>query len=426
MNSISNTRHQLLQLGYIRTITIFGQGGLLLYLFFGLQVSLNFWLVATALLAMALLNLMSLYRLSSPLPITQLEFFFQLVADITFYGCLLYQVGGVGNPFSALLLIPVIISATSLPRRFTWLIGLLVTICYTLLLRFYVPVELPDTGHQHQTDLLFDLHLMGMWINFILTVGLITWFIVSIREHLQQKEQSLMQARETSLRNQQLLSLATMAAGTAHEIGTPLSTMRVLLHEMKLDHPDDATLQDDIEILQNQVEHCAERLQHLAHSVREEQKEARLIPADSFIEELLDRWTLLRPTARFNNPQIADSSYPDILSSIPLQQAFINLLNNAADAADEPLDIHLDLSDNSIVFSIHDQGPGIPLEKAEDIGKPFITTKGKGLGIGLFLTASALNSYGGEVRLYNHPDGGTLTEVSLPCSAPPIAGEQHV
>ncbi|MCV6609485.1 MAG: ATP-binding protein, partial [Amphritea sp.] len=293
-------------------------------------------------------------------------------ADITFYGCLLYQVGGVGNPFSALLLIPVIISATSLPRRFTWLIGLLVTICYTLLLRFYVPVELPDTGHQHQTDLLFNLHLMGMWINFILTVSLITWFIVSIREHLQQKEQSLMQARETSLRNQQLLSLATMAAGTAHEIGTPLSTMRVLLHEMKLDHPENKTLQEDIGILQTQVEHCAERLQHLAQSVEEEQKEARLIPADSFVEELLDRWTLLRPTAIFNNPQVTDHSYPDILSSIPLQQAFINLLNNAADAADEPVDIHLDLSDNRIVFSIHDQGPGIPLEKAEDIGKPFI------------------------------------------------------
>ncbi|GGK65807.1 ATP-binding protein [Amphritea balenae] len=414
MNSISNTRHQLLQLSYIRTITIFGQCALLLYLFFILQVDLNFWFSAFALLAMALLNLMTLYRLKSSLPLTQLEFFFQLSADIVFYGCLLYQVGGVSNPFSALLLMPLIISATALPKSFTWLTGLLVATCYTLLLRHYVPITLPDTGHQHQAQALLNLHMFGMWINFILTAALIAWFIVDIRDSLQEKEQSLNKAREGNLHNQQLLSLATMAAGTAHEMGTPLATMRVLLHEMRLDNPNDSPLQEDLITLQNQVQNCSDRLQHLAESVREEQNESHLIPADQFLNELLDRWVLLRPTAQFDDPEFNNKSYPTIFSSIPLQQAFINLLNNAADASPEPLRIWTELQEDNMLFKIHDQGPGIPLDQAEEIGKPFVTTKGKGLGIGLFLSASALNSYGGQVNLFNHPDGGTLTEISLP------------
>ncbi|MBR9868906.1 MAG: HAMP domain-containing histidine kinase [Oceanospirillales bacterium] len=414
MNYTSNTRHQLLQLSYIRTVTIFGQSGLLLYLFFGLHVTLNFWLIAFALLAMALLNMLSLLRLHSPMPLTQLEFFFQLVADIAFYVCLLYQMGGVGNPFSALLLIPLIISATSLPRYYTWLTAVLVIISYSLLMHFFIPINLPDTGHRHQAAALLNLHLAGMWVNFILTAILITWFVVNIRENLQRQELKLNRARASSLRNQQLLSLATMAAGTAHEMGTPLATMRVLLHEIKLDHSDDEELLEDIGILQAQVENCSDRLKHLADSVSQEQKESRPLPARQFFDEIMDRWLLMRPTANFSPAVMNFSGEPTIYSSIPLQQAFINLLNNAADASDKPLQIEVSSDSQQILFTILDQGPGIPLEQVETLGSPFITTKGKGLGIGLFLTASALDSYGGEVRLFNHPEGGTLTEVRLP------------
>lgn len=414
MNYSSNTRHQLLQLSYIRTITIFGQSGLLLYLFFGLHVHLNFWLVAFALLAMALLNMLSLLRLRSPLPLTQLEFFFQLIADIAFYVCLLYQIGGVGNPFSALLLIPLIISATSLPRQYTWLTALLVTLSYTLLMRFFIPITLPDTGHQHQAAALLNLHLAGMWLNFMLTAILITWFVVNIRENLYRQEHKLKQARESNLRNQQLLSLATMAAGTAHEMGTPLATMRVLLHELKLDHSDDTELLEDIDILQAQVENCSGHLKQLAESVQQEQKESHALPATQFFSEIMERWQLMRPTAKFNPPKVNLTGEPTVISSIPLQQAFINLLNNAADASTEPLQIEASSDTQQILFTILDKGPGIPLEQAESLGSPFITTKGKGLGIGLFLTANALNSYGGKVCLFNHPQGGTLTEVKLP------------
>lgn len=414
MTYSSNTRHQLLQLSYIRTITIFGQGALLLYTFFALSAELNPWLTTSTLLALALLNFFTLIRLQSTTPTTPLELFIQLIADILLYSCLLYQVGGSNNPFSSLLLMPVILSATTLGRNFTWAIATLACVCFSLLLNFNIPITLPDTGHQHQAVAMMNLHMTGMWINFLITAALITYFVVNIGDHLKQKDLVLTKAREQRLRDQQLLSLATMAAGTAHEMGTPLATMRVLLHEMSLDHCQDNELSDDIRILQSQVASCSDRLKQLADSVKEEHEQARYLPADQFLKELLHRWQILRPDARFEAPTIADGSSPMIKSSIPLQQSFINLLNNASDASPEPLDISLDYLKQAIVVKIHDQGPGIPLEQAEDLGKPFITTKGKGLGIGLFLTASALTSYGGEVRLYNHPQGGTLTEITLP------------
>ncbi|WP_315982596.1 HAMP domain-containing sensor histidine kinase [Aliamphritea spongicola] len=196
--------------------------------------------------------------------------------------------------------------------------------------------------------------------------------------------------------------------------------MRVLLKEISLDYPEDKALQEDLKILRQQVENCTGHLQQLASTVKEEQQQTLHLPADRFLNDLLERWSVLRPTARYLKPVVTQQPQPTIASSIPLQQAVINLLNNAADAdkSGQALELRLEADADKVRINIRDHGPGIPLDQAEAIGKPFVTTKGSGLGIGLFLTASTLTIYGGEVRLYNHPQGGTLTEVSLPVSSP--------
>ncbi len=421
MPHFSDSRHHLLQLSYIRTVTIIAQACLLFYAVEVLGIVIHLWMAIGALLAMTLLNLLTLYRLRANLPLTQLEFLFQLMADIFFYVCLLYQLGGTGNPFSSLLLIPLIISAMTLPRNFTWLIATLVTSSYTFLLFYHIPLRPPSTGHQLPILSYIDLYTTGIWLNFILTALLITYFIVNISENLRRKEHGFNRVKDRLTQDQQLLSLATMAAGTAHEIGTPLATMRVLLKEISLDYPDDKALQADLKILRQQVENCTGHLQQLAASVKEEQQQTLLLPADRFLNDLLDRWSVLRPTARYLKPVVTQQPQPCIASSIPLQQAIINLLNNAADAdadrSGQALEMRLESDAHTVRINIRDHGPGIPLDQAEAIGKPFVTTKGSGLGIGLFLTASTLTIYGGEVRLYNHPQGGTLTEVSLPVTA---------
>ncbi|MNC64461.1 Sporulation kinase A [compost metagenome] len=105
-----------------------------------------------------------------------------------------------------------------------------------------------------------------------------------------------------------------------------------------------------------------------------------------------------------------------------MTQALLNLLNNAADACPEGLEVRLDWDAQDIVISIRDHGPGVPLAIAEQIGKPFFTTKGKGFGLGLFLSKASVTRAGGSVKLYSHEEGGTLTELRLPRDA---RGEQH-
>ncbi|MBV0932480.1 ATP-binding protein [Marinobacterium weihaiense] len=390
------------------------QGCALLFGTFVLHLSLHGWLLGSVLAGLLLLNLMTFARLHSPLPVTDLELFSQLCADVVLYGCLLYQAGGATNPFIFILLVPLLITAATLPKRFTLLMALMVVSLYSILLRHFEPLITPGDSHQHRLLNLFDLHITGMWINFLFTVLLVTWFISRMQASLQTQRQHLQQARDQRLQDQQLLSLATMAAGTAHELGTPLATMQVTLREMALDHPQDAQLQEDIQLLQEQVERCSQRLQQMSHKVRDARQGDGPVPIHNLLTEVLEEWSLMRPDVsyRFDSTPAIQAH---IQGSTALRQALLNLLNNAADAAPDDIDIRLDCpTPLQARLRIHDRGPGLPLEQADRLGQPFVTTKGRGLGIGLFLTTSTLARHQGEVRLYNHPEGGTLTEVCLP------------
>ncbi|WP_036230606.1 ATP-binding protein [Marinobacterium jannaschii] len=416
---MANHQNNLLQLSYIRTLTLFGQCIAVLFVLYILQAELDIWLAGATLTMLALLNAATYARLHSPWPVTEPELFTQLVADISLQGALLYQIGGSTNPFIFLLLVPLIIAATTLSRLYVWIISALVVATYSSLLFYYQPI-IVITSHQHSMLSLFDLHITGMWLNFLLTVLVVTYFVMRMQGSMQQQRQQLAQEREKRIHDQQLISLATMAAGTAHELGTPLSTMRVLLKEMELDHQDDTQLREDISELQQQVENCARRLQQMTRSVREEQQNRRLLAVDQLLHEVLEQWQLMRPEAQWQLEINNSSEIPKLAATTSLRQALINLLNNAADASPVDIRIKLDWSCSQIILQIHDQGAGLSLETHDNLGKPFVTTKGRGLGIGLFLTSSTLASYDGEVRLYNHQDGGTLTEVTLnrPNAAP--------
>ena len=380
---------------------------------YGLHLSLDVWLMGSALAGLAILNLVTYARLHSRWPVTEIELFSQLCADSVIFGFLLFNAGGATNPFIFILLIPLLSAAATLSRRFVILMAVVVILLYTTLLQVYRPMVIAEQSHRHSILNLFDLHVTGMWINFLFTSVLVTWSITQMQQALKQREQTLQQERERRIQDQQLLSLATMAAGTAHELGTPLSTMRITLSEMAQDHPQDSTLQEDIELMQEQVERCSERLQQLARQVKDD------TPCPStfgtFLTQVVDEWSLMRPDAEFELVPLPQwLSQARLQTSTSLQQALLNLLNNAADANPKGIEISAEGEASHLKLKIHDRGPGLPLEEADQLGKPFVTTKGRGLGIGLFLTATTLAQHQGEVRLYNHPEGGTLTEVRLP------------
>ncbi len=363
------------------------------------------------------------WRLGRSWPVTDAELFTQLLFDVLVLSLLLYFSGGATNPFVSWYLVPLAIAAVVLPRRYCVALALICLGLYSALLFLYQPLALfePAVGHvhhHHDGDApVLNLHILGMWFNFALSAALITYVVVRMASALREQETELRRRREQALHQEQLLAVATLAAGTAHELGTPLSTMTVLLDEM---HSDDPQLNEDIALLRQQVNSCRATLRQLVETARQHQQpQPTAMPVTDALQQVLERWRLLRPQAQFTlevkgTPQVDDvGASPPLALDTALQQAIINLLDNGMDAGG-PLLLTLDWPDDTIELRIRDRGPGLPLELAEQLGSPFVTTKGKGLGLGLYLSHATAERCGGSVHLYNHPDGGTEAVLRLP------------
>ncbi len=404
----------------IRFIVLTGQFLVSVYCYVWLNLSINYAAISAILLALTVLNILTHWRVKKTWPITDLEFLSHLLLDILGLSLLLYLTGGANNPFVSYYLVPITISAALLPWRYTWITSTLSLGCYTLLLYFYFPLaELnPAHGLVHSTPVAkqtINLHISGMWLNFTVSAVLITYFVVRMAQALRDQREDLNAVREEQLRDEQILAVATLAAGTAHELGTPLSTMAVLLKELENDNPNGAELLGDISLLQQQVALCKKTLGKLT-STADNQHITQLKPIllDEFLNQIIEHWKLLRPQVQLQLTPAETSGPPLVELDTTVEQAIMNLLNNAADASPERIMLSFSWTNADWTLVIRDFGPGIPLEVAEYLGQAFVTTKGKGLGIGLMLTHASIARLKGTVKMYNHPDGGTMTELQLP------------
>ncbi|MEQ5802182.1 ATP-binding protein [Halomonas sp. H10-9-1] len=412
---LSTPNRNLVRLTIVRGIT---WTGFLAAIIFGVEV-LGFELEVTAVigvvLVMAVINLATWWRLGRHRAVTDGEYLLHLLADVAGLTLLFYFTGGASNPFITYYLVPVTIAAATLPWRCAWIIAATSMLGYSALLAFHHPVPQLTGGHGPTASL--NLHVLGMWLNFALSAGLVTFFIYKMAHALRSREQALSRTREAALRNEQVLAVATQAAGTAHELGTPLSTMAVLLSEMREEFGDNPMLQKDIELLRRQVDTCKLRLQQLVESAdRRRMGEPQITDAELWLAGVIQRWLVLRPDVSHRFEVAEHRGRPWLAVDTTLEQALTNLLNNAADASPEDIIIRLDWHADEVVIDIRDHGPGVALGIADQLGDTFVSTKSKGMGIGLFLTHATINRFGGGVSLYNHPQGGTLTEVVLPRS----------
>ncbi|MEX3775487.1 ATP-binding protein [Pseudomonas sp. MYb118] len=411
----SATRQNLWRLTFIRILVLVAQAG---------SVGLAYWLellplpwfqLAATLGCSMLLCAFTAIRLRTTWPVTELEYAVQLACDLFIHSALLYFSGGSTNPFVSYYLVPLTIAAVTLPWRYSLILSGIALAMYTLLLARFYPLQTFPIARE-------NLQVYGMWLSFALAAAVITFFAARMAEELRRQEELRAIRREEGLRDQQLLAVATQAAGAAHELGTPLATMSVLLKEMRRDHHD-PMLQEDLSVLQDQVMLCKQTLQQLVRAAEANRRMAvEMQYVTDWLDEALNRWHLMRPEASYRFQRLGQGLVPRVAPPPDLTQALLNLLNNAADACPDGLQVTLDWNDEDLTISIRDHGAGVPLAIAEQIGKPFFTTKGKGFGLGLFLSKASVTRAGGSVKLYSHEEGGTLTELRLPRVA---RGEEH-
>lgn len=416
--SLTVSAANLKRLTTIRTILILALLASLAYLKVAAGADLVHPTYLAVLALFTLANLLTLWRIHQPWPVTDLEFFGQLLLDIGGLTLVLYLAGGATNPFISYYLVPITISAALLPRCFTWATAGISLLAYTLMLFYYQPLPLLQmhTGMHGASTSGPNLHVFGMWLTFALSTVLITHFVVRMAEALRQRDRLQASRREDDMRDEQLLAIASLAAGTAHELGTPLSTMMVLLEELRADCPAHNTaLKRDLELLSSQVSHCQSTLSELVTTADlHSHCEPRVRQVKAYMLDIVDRWQLLRPEKHL---QLAiDCSVDDLAIRVDptLDQAIANLLNNAADAMVDRLELGLHKDAGQIIIRIRDDGPGLALDFADSLGKAFVTSKSQGLGLGLFLSHATVERCGGHIELFNHPGGGTVVEVRLP------------
>ena len=408
---------------------IVGEGLIIFISLYGLEIPLRevpLWGILTLL---CLFNWWTWLRLGSQEPISENELFVQLSCDVLAITAILYFTGGATNPIAWFFLLPIIIAATVLPQEYTWYMVIFTSGCYTLLMSYYqplpdiqpIPVQGENVHAMHamlpKHDL--DLHVFGMWFGFVFSAVLVAYFVVEMAKTLRARDHSLAEARELSLRNERVVALGTLAAGAAHEMGTPLGTMAILIREIENDceADEDIDLQQKMKILREQVTRCKQALSVMSASAGEIRAESgRLMPLTSYLDSVVESWRQQLPGKKLHYRKAGPLPAPGIVAELTLTHALINILNNAAEVSPKGVELHARWDHHSLTLRILDRGPGIAPSISEQIGKaPVASTKDQGLGVGLFLAFSTIHRLDGRIEMAPRQGGiGTRTQIVLP------------
>lgn len=332
----------------------------------------------------------------------------QLCVDMLALTVMLHFSGGPGNPFASLYLVPVTVAAATLRFRYAVPIAVLAAFMYTSLLG----------THRHMMGLGgdgFATHVTGMWIEFLISTVILVSVLGRFRAIVQEQRQRLAKARESALRDESLIAVGALAAGTAHELNTPLTTLGMLVDECAA-APASASA-EDYALMREQLARCRDHVGALAALARRGALgEAVIEPADAFVRDCLSRWQLLRPGVDVQVEQWAPGALLKVDQTLP--QALLNLLNNAADAnasvgANGPIVLRTWVSAGRYHLHVLDRGPGLARDRDAVSG----ASRGDGLGIGLLISNASIERCGGAVRLFARDGGGCVTEVILPVEA---------
>jgi len=339
-----------------------------------------------------------------------------LALDTVCLTALLALSGGAANPFSLLFLVEITLSAVVLSKAWTWTLGGLSILGFASL--FWAHVRIPVFEGHHDTEG-FSIHLVGMWIAFVVGALLITVFIGKVSEALRRQEQEALQFQQRLAHHERLASIATLAAGAAHELGTPLSTIAVVARELELFGNvmgQTASVAEDARLIRSEVERCSEILRQMSGRGGEPAGE---FPTPIGLKDICKQVKdgLVSGQADLIDVQIADDANI-ALPANATRQALMALVKNALESS--PNGRHVTLAarcaEGMVAFTVQDSGSGMATETLRRISEPFFTTKGtgRGLGLGTFLVRLFAERLNGSLTFESEAGAGTTALLELP------------
>ncbi|RJT41371.1 sensor histidine kinase [Mesorhizobium waimense] len=415
-------KQNFLLLIQLRWIAVGGQIVTILFVRYGLGIGLPLIPMAVVILLLTALNIASLLRHSSRDAITNTELFLELLLDVAALTVQLYLSGGASNPFISLYLLQVILGAVLLETWSVWALVLITSACFVALTSFYREISLP---HAHGTGL-FSLHIQGMFICFVLAATLLVLFITRVQHNLRTRDAHLADLRQQSAEEDHIVRMGLLASGAAHELGTPLATLSVILNDWRRmpTLKADPELTQEIREMQGQLDRCKKIVSGILMSSGELRGEGTVrTSVDAFLAELVAEWksTRLPHVFEYSNGY---GTNQEIVSDPALKQVMFNVLDNALEASPHWVGLVISRQVDSLVVEVADAGPGFEKAMLAEFGKPYSSTKNRpGSGLGLFLVVNVIRKLGGTVAVRNRSEGGASVTLQLPLAA--LSPEGH-
>ena len=402
----------------LRWLAVFGQCGAVLAVHFGLEFAVPIWPCLAVIALAALLNVALRLSFHQTQWLEPDRAAWLLAFDIAELAALLYLTGGLENPFAFLLLGPVLISATALPPRMTLLIGTFAMFCATVLVFLHYdlpwdaenPLELPE------------IYMVGVWLSILLAIGYIGVYTWQIAEEARQLSDALAATELVLAREQHLSQLDGLAAAAAHELGTPLATITVVIREIERALAPNSPYADDVKLLREQAQRCREILAKITELPTGEPFDR--IPLSALIEEAVAPHRNFGVSVVFTLPPNR-AAEPVGARNPAIRYGLGNLIENAVDFAHSRVEIFVKWSADEVSITISDDGPGFAAEIIDRIGAPYVTHRRDGergpgseddiafgLGLGFFIAKTLLERSGARLALVNQAPplhGATVT-----------------
>lgn len=338
-------------------------------------------------------------------PASELALALVMAFDVLLLTALLYLSGGTFNPFNFLYLVHIALAAVVLRPRTTWGLVLLSLASFGAL--FLLGDGQMDHAHQ------MDMHLQGMWVAFAVAAGFIVYFVGRIRGSLAARDAELEYERQRTERHAKLASLATLAAGAAHELSTPLGTIAVAASEMQaaLERGNVTEVVEDARLISAEVLRCRAVLDQLTAEAGESPGEAA---AEIPLAELLAEVAAGAASERVKVQCATDCTV--LVPRVAAMRAIRGLVDNALDASEGDVELVADRQGDERTIEVRDSGSGMSVDVLARAREPFFTTKqaGKGMGLGLFLANAVAERLGGRLEITSQSGSGTSVRLVLP------------
>lgn len=349
-----------------------------------------------------------------------------MVMDMLSLTCLLFATGGPSNPFSFFFFVNLSLCALILNRNWAWALNILSIFCFGALMLKHHPIDALNFGPALAPILergTISIPQAGLIIAFSTCGSVIVYFMTRLTSELRQQEADLRRVQVVQARSEKLEALGTLAAGTAHELATPLSTIAIVARDVEKafdEHPPEfpgaEDVVEDIHLIRSQLDRCRNIIDRMAGQAGQAIGESlNRISVKDLLDEILKELPERDRILATMDDEAAKGSVRVPL--VGLSQALRGLFQNALDAdSTGKIRVNIDQVDQQSRWTVRDHGSGMTEDVLQRLSEPFFTTKqpGKGMGLGVFLAKNVVERLDGSIQFHSKAGQGTEVTFFLP------------